>query len=409
MADNTQTRQPKFSDYLYILYKWKKFLVINMLIIIICATIYSFLIPEQFKATSIVMVANTNTDNLAGLGPLLSSGGLGGLSGIGTQFLGVTNPSHDLIYEILGSKAILTKVIEKFGLMEYYGIDDENIDKVIKFFTDDIIFEPTDNGLIEVSVINESPEMSAEMANYFVHLADSVNIELNIEQAKNNRIFIETRYNKNIQDLASAEDSMYKFQKLHGMFAVPEQLEASVVATAEIEAQLVQQEMIVDLLKEQYGVNFPSYIEMKNRLDYLENKVKELKNSTNLSFTSNILFPFTKVPDLTLNYFRMYRDIEIQTKILEFILPMYEQAKVEEQKSTPSLLVVDKAVPPQLKYSPKKAFVILLFFFLGLFIHIPIIFIANKSVENENPSNPLDIKIKSIFSKLAHFYKIKLS
>lgn len=410
MADEIEIKQPKFSDYMYILYKWKKFLIINMLIIIIAATIYSFLLPEQFKATSIVMVANTNANRIAGLGTALSSGGLGGLSGLsglGTQLLGTTNPSNDLIYEILESRATLTKVINKFDLMAYYGIDDENMDKAIKYFSDDIIFEPTDNGLIEVSVINESPEKSAHMANYFVQLADSVNIVLNVEQAKNNRIFIEKRYFKNIQDLASAEDSMYKFQKLYGIFAVPEQLEASVKATAEIEAQLVEQEMIVDLLKEQYGVNFPSYIEMNNKLDYLRNKVNELKNASDLSFTSNVLFPFAKVPDLTLNYFRFYRDIEIQSKILEFVLPMYEQAKVEEQKSTPSLLVVDKAVPPQLKYSPKKAVIILAAVFLLLIIMVPFIFIGEKAVSREQFQNPLQASEAKFFNKVLKMYRMK--
>ena len=48
----------------------------------------------------------------------------------------------------------------------------------------DVIFEPTDNGLIEVSVINEDPDLSAKIANYFVILADSMYIELNIEQAR---------------------------------------------------------------------------------------------------------------------------------------------------------------------------------------------------------------------------------
>ena len=248
--------------------------------------------------------------------------------------------------------------------------------------------------MIEISVINESPKISAQMANYFVYLADSINIELNIEQARNNRIFVEKRYLKNVTDLRAAEDSMYNFQKTYGIFAVPEQLEASLKAAAEIEAQLAQQQLMVDLLKRQYGENSPLYTQMNEQLNFLKEKVKELKNSSQLSFNSNVIFPFSEVPDLIIKYYRIYREIEIQTKVMEFVLPMYEQARVEEQKSIPSLIVVDKAVPPQLKYSPKKAFVILLFFFLGLFIHLPVTFLADRLVSSEKSRNPLEEKEK---------------
>ncbi len=44
-------------------------------------------------------------------------------------------------------------------------------------------------------------------------------------------------------------------------------------------------------------------------------------------------------------------------------MPMYEQAKVEEQKSIPTIMVIDKAVPPELKYSPKRSVIILGFSF----------------------------------------------
>jgi uncharacterized protein involved in exopolysaccharide biosynthesis len=404
MAEETNKKQAKFGDYIYILYKWRKLLFINMLLIIVGATVYSYLIPEQFKATSIVMVSQSSSDGMGGLGSLISGGGIGG---VGAQLFGMTNPSQGLYFEILGSRTALTEVINKFDLVDYYGISDSNMDKTLKSFSSDVIFEPTENGMIEISVINEDPKLSAQMANYFVNLADSINIELNLEQAKNSRIFIEKRYKKNIEDLATAEDSMYKFQKKHGIFAVPQQLEASVKAAAEMEALLAQQELALELIKQQTGTSSPLYINLSNQIDVIKRKVSELKNSRELSYPSNVLFPFSEMPDLTINYYRIFREIEIQSKIMEFVLPMYEQAKVEEQKSIPSLIVVDKAVPPQLKYSPKKAFIILLFTFFGFFFHLPFIFHGERLINQESPLNALELRLKKIYSKSVHFYRIK--
>jgi capsule polysaccharide export protein KpsE/RkpR len=375
-----------------------------MLLIIVGATVYSYLIPEQFKATSIVMVSQDN-NNMGGLASLIATSGVGSF---GAEMFGVTSSSQQIIFGILKSRTSLTDVIERFDLIEYYGIDDGNIDKALQSFSKDIVFEPTDNGMIEVSVINEDPYLSSTIANYFVQIADSINIELNIEQAKNNRIFIEQRYLINISDLRKAEDSMYNFQKKHEIFAVPEQLEASVKTAAQIEASLVQQELTAELLKQQFGSEFPLYLETVKQLEFLKERVKELKISSELSYPSNVLFPFSKAPEISLNYLRLFREIEIQSKIMEFVLPMYEQAKVDEQKSTPSLIILDKAVPPQLKHSPKKAFVILVFFFLGLFIHLPIVFIGDRVLTSDHLRNPLEEKQKIIFGKIAKIYRLDI-
>ena len=99
--------------------------------------------------------------------------------------------------------------------------------------------------MIEFSIINEDAKKSAKIANYLVRLVDSLNIKYNIERAKNNREFIEKRYNQNVSDLRNAEDSLYKFQKKYNIVAVPEQLEVTVKAAAEIEAQLTKKEMEV--------------------------------------------------------------------------------------------------------------------------------------------------------------------
>ncbi len=400
----TPLTKPKFSDYLSILYKWKKLLFINLLIITTLATVYSLLIPEQFKATSIVMVSTNNEQGMGGIGTLLS----GDILSIGSQLMGGTNPSIDLVFGILSSRTALSTVVNKFNLMDYYGIDDNNMDKTLKAFIGDVIFEPTENGLIEVSVINEAPKLSAEIANYFVQLADSIHIELNIEQARNNRIFVEKRYAKNIADLKAAEDSFYIFQKKYGIVAVPEQLEVSVKAAAELEALFAQYEVTAEMYKIEYGEDSPMYKSANTQAEIMKRRIQELKDKSQLSYPSNVLYPFSKLPDVAINYYRAFRDVEIQTKILEFVLPMYEQALVEEQKSVPNLLIVDKAVPPQLKHSPKKAFIILLFFFLGLFVHLPVIFWLSGFNKLEKSTNTIEQMGKNISTSLINFYKMKM-
>ena len=405
MENPVKTKESNFSDYLYILYKWKRFLFVNLFIVGLTITGLVFLIPNEYRATATIMIPPDNQMGLGGLTSLL--GGKSSIASAGSRLFGMSNTSEDMLLGILNSRTALVDVINKFNLIEYYEIDDNNMDKVIKAFRNDISTDPNEFGMIDFSIINKDPQMSAKIANYLVTLVDSMNIEFNIERARNNRLFIEKRYSQNITDLKRAEDSLYKFQKKYGIVAVPEQLEVTVKAAAEIEAELMKKEMESFFVLQGFGEAAPQYQGIKAEINLLKNKVQELKNSPNLGATSNILFPFKEMPNIAMQYLRTYREVEIQQTVLEIVMPMYEQAKVEEQKSIPTIMLMDKAVAPELKYSPKRSVIILGMLFLFLFLLIPFVFLGEKSLKRENYSNPLQLKSANFFNRIAKIYRMR--
>jgi len=405
MENEVKNKIPTLSDHLYILFKWKKFLIINLLVITAITTGIVFLLPNQYKATATIMIPPDNQMGLGGLSSLL--GGKSSIASMGSRLFGMSSTSEDMLLGILNSRTALVNVINKFNLMKYYDIDDNNMDKAIKAFKDDFSTDPNEFGMIDFSIVNKDPKISAEIANYLVTLVDSMNIEFSIQRAKNNRIFIEKRYLQNVSDLKMAEDSLYKFQKKYGIVAVPEQLEVTVKAAAEIESELMKKELESYLILNYMGENSPQYQTVKSEINMLKKKVQELKNSSELGASSNILFPFKKMPDIAIQYLRTFREVEIQQSILEIVLPMYEQAKVEEQKSMPTIMLMDKAVPPELKYSPKRAIIIVGIFLLSVFIFIPMIFIGERAITRDKFENPLQLKTSNIFNSIKKIYKMR--
>ena len=405
MENEVKPKETKFSDYIYVLYKWKKFLFINLLIIGLITTGLVFLISNKYRATATIMIPPDNQMGLGGLTSLL--GGKSSIAAAGSRMFGISNTSEDVLLGIINSRTALTEVIRKFNLIEYYDIDDNNMDKTIEVFQGDISADPNEFGMIEFSIINKDPKMSAEITNFLVTLVDSMNIEFNIQQAKNNRMFIEKRFYQNVRDLKTAEDSLYKFQKKYGIVAVPEQLEVTVKAAAEIEALLMKKEMESFFVLQGYGENSPQYLGLQAEVNLLKKKVQELKNSSNLGASSNILFSFKDMPNIAVQYLRTFREVEIQQSILEIVMPMYEQAKVEEQKSIPTIMLIDKAIPPQLKYSPKRATIVIGILFLFTFLFIPFIFIGEKAVGKEEFQNPLQAKVSTFFNKIIKIYRMK--
>jgi len=351
------------------------------------------------------MIPPESDMGIGGLTNLL--GGKSSIASMGTKIFGSSNTSEDILLGILNSRTAVTDVIKKFNLMNYYEIDDRNMDKTIKALKEDISADPNEFGMIEFSVVNKSPQKSAQIANYLIALVDSMNIKLNIERAKNNRIYVEKRYQKNVRDLKIAEDSLYNFQRKYGIVAVPEQLEVTVKAAAEVEAQLTKKEMESYFTRQMYGDNSPQYLGVSAEINMLRDKIQELKSSKNLGASSNILFPFKEMPDISIQYLRAFREVEIQQTIMEFIMPMYEQAKVEEQKSMPTIMIIDQAVPPQIKESPKRATIVIGVLFLFSFLLIPVVFVGEVVVTRENFRNPLQIRNKMFFDRIIKIYRMR--
>ncbi|MEM2265158.1 MAG: hypothetical protein QXX03_08250, partial [Nitrososphaerota archaeon] len=111
--------------------------------------------------------------------------------------------------------------------------------------------------------------------------------------------------------------------------------------------------------------------EMKKRLNQMKEGNERLKNEMTL------FVPFKNMPELGLQYLRLYREYEIQNKLLEFIVPLYEQAKIEEQKNIPVVQVLDYAVPPEKKARPFRTLIVLSVFASALVLFVILTFVLN--------------------------------
>ena len=57
-------------------------------------------------------------------------------------------------------------------------------------------------------------------------------------------------------------------------------------------------------------------------------------------------------------------------KIMEFILPQFEQAKIQEAKDTPTVQILDEAVQPIKKHRPKRMIIVLFYGLLSFIFSI---------------------------------------
>jgi len=369
---DTQTPASGLISFLSIITKYRKFISRFILLCTIGTMIVTLLMPKWYKSSASVFPAEKadllgGLEGIASLAKSFSPGkALSSLSG---------NTETDRYIAILKSATVLNAVIQKFDLVHVYDITSYPGEKTMKELLNNVDFIVEDEGNITITVYDKNPQRAADMANFFVEMLNIKNTELQVQNAHGNRQFIEERYKKNISDLAAAEDSLKAFQKKYGVIAMPEQTEASIKAAAEITGQLAVKEVQANVLRRTQSADNPAVIATQIELEEFRNKITQMNNGVkNSKNEMNIFIPFRRVPDLGGEYVRRFREVEIQYKILQFITPLYEQAKVEEKRQTPSVLILDKAGPAERKSKPKIMLFCALSFAGSIFISLLIVY-----------------------------------
>lgn len=358
-------------DYLYVLVKWRKQILITFFIVCFIAAAISLVLPKVHRGVTTIMPPADDSGGL-GLSSLMSQIPLGGLG---------LNAMSDETYSflaILNSRTVMGSVVREFDLINRYHVKD--IERAVKKLRENVRINVNEDGTITLKADastkwfpskmteNEARIRARDMANFIVAELDRVNKELKVERAKNTRIFIEKRYLQNIDDLSKAENDFKQFQEEYGAIALPEQTNATIAAAAEIQANIISREIELNVIEKTMGNSNSEYRRINSELNEFRNRLNQLR--TNNDSANNLFFTLNDVPDLGLKYARLYREVMLQEKILEFLLPQYEQAKIQEAKDTPTVQVLDEAVIPVKRVKPKRAFFVLFCGALSLFVSI---------------------------------------
>jgi uncharacterized protein involved in exopolysaccharide biosynthesis len=368
-----------FEDLLIVLIKYRRLIFINVFIVTLAALIISLVLPNKYTSTT------------SFISPKKKGGLFGDITGfsntikdlsrtLGGRVGSVSDEAYNYLV-ILQSRTASEKMIDKFDLRKVYEIDENKpFEYVINELKDNSEFHIADEGNILVSVTDKSPERAAEMANFYVQILNELSTDLSVTESRNNREFIEKRFFEVQIEIANIEDSLKNFSKKYHVLEMEEQMKAAITVAAELQAQVEMAKIERDILQRNYGDNSPLVQQSAIKVDEMSKRLIGLKfgDDKNLRSSIDLFIPFEKVPDVGIKYVRLKRDYEIQNKLLEFIYPIYEQAKIEEQKDIPVVLVVDKAIPPEKKSSPKRSLIVIGAFLLSFFFSLGYVLIKES-------------------------------
>lgn len=364
-----------------ILWRHRKKLLINIIVTAILSAGISFIVPKTYRATAVV-VPPTNQDRFSQFALFSEFSELpSGLFGQGANQI-------SMFRAILESRTLLTNVAEKFDMQQIYDVD--NIEQTIEKLALNTEIEVTEENTINVSVSVKTPflpdsleevfarKISAALTNEFVTQLDIINRSLSNQQSRSNRLFIEQRHSEVMKNLAATEDSLMTFKQKHGVIALSEQVIASIEIATIYESELGIAEIKYNVLKSTVGKNNPEVKRMKIEVEQLKLKISSIysnsSNPGNSSKSDNRFFPlFIDIPELGKDYVRAERDMRVQDLIFKFITQELEKAKIEEARDTPTVQVIDFAIPPIKRHAPVRSLIVIFATFLSFLTYIAII------------------------------------
>lgn len=365
-------------DYFSVLARWRYFIAAFVLGVGLLTAVVTLLIPNRYKSTARLLPPNRST------------GLPGNLSQVARDFLPLAGLAGSQISResqnylaILQSYTATKSLVEKFDLIEIYDVPKQSLERAIKQARDHVDFVIEPEGAIAVSAWDVEPQRAADMANFLVETLNQISIDLATREARNNREFLGKRVEVTRAALKEKEDELKAYQEETGTMYIGDEGTSGLSAVAELYALKARAEIELEVLSSMVSGDSPAIRQKQAELSALNSKV-------------------ATIPETGLQSVRLLREVMIHQKILEFIIPLYEQARIDEQKEVPVILVLDTAVPAELKDSPRRTIIVLASCISALILSVLLVFFFEAfaiwhSSTNVNVSVPWLHRIRKAF------------
>ena len=336
-------------DYIDFLLKRKRMFVAIFFssFILTYVTVYVF-VDEQYEATATIIPREDDASSLAS--GLLSTAkkipfSLGGKS---------VDSDIDLYKTLIFSRTMMEDVIREFDLGRVYKLDTTDIaymEKAVKRLRSDIVTKETEESAFLVTVRALSRQSAAGMANYIIKRLDDRIIEFKVSRSRDSKEFLQSRVREIAAQLKNAEDSLRVFQERTGLLDVKSQLQGIISANTSLETELTAKKIQLGILQQLYDKESPQVKELSVQIEEYEKRLINLRSQGD---PGSPLLALKRLPRASVEYLRLYRDVELNNMLMEFVVPLYEQSRIEEKKDYPVLQIVDYAVPPAKKSYPPR-------------------------------------------------------
>lgn len=213
MSENQTLQGFEFSSVRLIgfIVRWWKPIALVTLASAVVSGVISLFIPNKYKSTVIMFPTTTHSISKA----LID---VQGVSKADLLEFGMEEDADQML-QILNSDEIFQKIVQKFDLMNHYRINPKKklaYTKLRKKYEANISFKRTEYLSVRVDVLDEDPQMAADIANEIAAQLDTVKNRMQKERAIQGLYIVQQEFNEQAAFIKAMEDSL-KVIRLKGI------------------------------------------------------------------------------------------------------------------------------------------------------------------------------------------------
>lgn len=375
-------------EYLLVIVKHKKMIFFSCVVTFVVACGITLLMPNIYTSTARILPPQESKGGLSSM--LGGVGDLAALAGISTG-----GGSGELYVGMLKSRTIADAIINRFDLMDHYEWETRTgayraLSKQVN------IGLGKKDGIIAVTVEDESSKLAAQIANAYIGELKKLNVELNLSSAGHERLFLEDRLLIVKKGLASAEDALKDFQEKNKAIRIDAQASAIIDAISRLKGELASKEVELGVLLSSQTEQNPQVMGLREGIFQIKEQLSRLERSPKGRKVSDDIFLSTsEVPELGIQYARLLRDFKIQETLYELLIKQYEVAKINEAKNTSTIQVLDEGVEADKKSKPRRSMIVIALTFVAGFCALIYAFIREYGQRLESEDQKLWNEIKN--------------
>jgi len=349
--------------------------------------VYVLVMPQSFTSTVSILPPQKDQNPLS-ISSMLQGGGSSlPMFNIGSS-LGLGGKPSDLFVEILGSESVLDSLIIHEHLDVFFSVEAGASHR----FAFEPLRKATDiqankNGVIRVSVslstgfvastaeVDSIKRLAARIANQYVVWLDRINREKLVSRARNSRTFIEHEISRTRRELDSAFDKLVEYQEQHQSAYIDKQMESALDAASSLRGKIAETEIELGLKKQDFSARSRVISKLEAEIDQLRQQYNAISIGVGKS-EQDYYVPFAKIPAAARDLANYLRDVKTLEQVIVFLSQQYYQDKVQEARDTPTVQVLDIAVPAIQRTSPKRAMWLIITVFFSLLASVLYIMVS---------------------------------
>jgi tyrosine-protein kinase Etk/Wzc len=327
----------------------------------LAGVLLSLLWPVRYTAVTTLMPPQQTPSTASLMMNQLTGSTASPLAALASGSLGLKNP-NDIYIGLLNSRPIADAIIHRFGLAKLYHAKD--LTAARRKLANETAIASEKNGFLTVSVTDNDKHRAAAMANAYTEELRVLTKTIAVGEASQRRLFYEEQLKQAKESLLDAEVSFQQVQQTKGLVQLDAQAKAMIEGLALLRAQVAAKDVEVQALRSYSTEHNPDLELAKGELSSLQGEATRLEQRNHASGFAD--WGLGDVPGAGMEYLRAEHEVKYRQTMVDLLIKQFDAARLDEAKDAAIIQVVEPAIAPDRRSSPKRALILLLFTAAGL-------------------------------------------